>query len=577
MANAALLNIPQFLGPSYSGYKYYFYEITSSTPKNAYNSSSGSSGSSLDNPLTLNSNGSTTTGIWGTGYYRVILKDSSGTTVFDWDNVSGGENVSASSGAGSESVLNPADNIFVNPVFNHWAADATSKSGVTDGTFSGAQNYYILSQSGNVDTSRLTSTSDTSSTYALRMTNAHASAQRLGVLQYSSASSLPPMIGNTVRGQIRVRCSSTTTVFVVLVAWLNTTTPTIDIVNDWTSPTFTEGNFFISSSDVEIIGYTSSSCSASTWTSISMSGTVPSNAKRLIMLVWTGDTLSAAGTFDVHSFAGYESTSSESFRTLAGRIDKAASGLEAIKPIDPSSSVTIGSSTSVTLSNSTTITGGGVAIALPTVATTMPTVQSTAGQVLHASDASGTQAYKTFGYQYIGKFTASAAARLAITGLAGYECVEIYFHNVFPATDNTSLYCQVSVDNGANYEGGAGSYAWVNHVRHVTAVASTASSSDTKIILIDKTSAGMGNASFENWDGKLTLYNISGTSARKSMTFHAEYTDQNTGTPAIVFAGARNLASSLYTSAVNALNIYADSGNITGTAYVFGVKSALLV
>lgn len=95
MSNATLLPIQQFTdnaGALLSLGRVYSYQVGTLTPKTLYKSSSGSGGASYTNYFQLDQYGRTTLGIWGTGYYRIIIKSADGaTTYWDIDNVSGGE------------------------------------------------------------------------------------------------------------------------------------------------------------------------------------------------------------------------------------------------------------------------------------------------------------------------------------------------------------------------------------------------------------------------------------------------------------------------------------------------------
>lgn len=63
----------------------YFYQAGTSTPKDTYTTSSGATANA--NPVVLNSAGRPTTGIWGTGTYKIVVKTSAGSTLETRDNV----------------------------------------------------------------------------------------------------------------------------------------------------------------------------------------------------------------------------------------------------------------------------------------------------------------------------------------------------------------------------------------------------------------------------------------------------------------------------------------------------------
>jgi hypothetical protein len=318
MANASLLNIPQFLGPDYSGYTFSFYEPSTTTSKIAYASSSGSSGASLSNPLTLNSNGSTTTGIWGTGFYRVILKDSTGVTVFDWDNVSGAD--AASSSVSSDTLLDPSLNLIRNSSFVSWPNSTTTLTGQSDGTQT-ASFWYGLTQSGNFDAALLTSAATGLTNSAIRLTNTHSTTQRLGLIGISPVSVSEARIGQTVTSSAYIRTDIGQTIRIALCAAISTASPTVDIVSNWAVPTFTESNFFISSANFEVIAVSSTSTVSDVWKTISISGTVPDSTTGIYMFIWTDSVIAVNSRLDIASAALYESSASLTWRPQDSGLD----------------------------------------------------------------------------------------------------------------------------------------------------------------------------------------------------------------------------------------------------------------
>lgn len=373
MANAALLSIPQFLGPSYSGYTYTFYVPNTTTKKDTYMTSNGSAtpSNTNPNPITLNSNGSTALGIWGTGFYDVVLQNSIGSNIFTWSNVSGGDATGSSSSVTGASALSPIDNFVPNSAFQVWANSTTSISGLTANS-EFARSWYALTQTGNVNVSQLTSTSLATSSSAARMQNAAASAQRQGYLTWGRKTAGDPIVGNSVQGQAKIRPGNNGTIRIALLAWLDpNNSPTINVVNNWASPTFTPGNFFITSASLAIIATSSVSATAATWTDITINGTVPSNCTRVGLFVWTDSTISVNDTLDLTSAAVYEGTSQLSWRPLGYATDNIIAAGNNITPLDPTTTVNYGKGNAINYGTSNTVNLGQnltVALGSPSVA-----------------------------------------------------------------------------------------------------------------------------------------------------------------------------------------------------------------
>ena len=104
------------LGTEFSGYKFYFYEPGTSTPKTTYKDSSLTGGNENADPVVLDANGAAQ--IWFTGNADVVLKTSSGTTVYTDDDINLTPSTTAT-GSG---------NLILNPSFE----DDTDSDGIPD-------------------------------------------------------------------------------------------------------------------------------------------------------------------------------------------------------------------------------------------------------------------------------------------------------------------------------------------------------------------------------------------------------------------------------------------------------------
>lgn len=349
MSNAQILNIPQFLGASYSGYKYYFYSAGTSTPKDVYKSSSGSGGSLHTNPVILNSNGSTTDFIWGTGFYKVILKTSDDTVVFTVDNVSGGEAVISSSGGVATSILDPSLNYIRNSGFKYYRGAATSAITIADAGDT-AIGWYALSQTGNMTFNKQTLSGTVAANTGMRLINTSGGSQRMGVCQFIPVDETPPIIGNSIVGGISVKAATTGTMYIALLSGISTTDVgfTKDVVNSWTSPTYTEGNFFVSSAALDVVAVSSSSVTGGTWANLSVTGTVPASSTGLYLFVWTGGTVPNAETIDIYGAYITEGSTALTWRPTHAGEDYARCLEINQSPLTRISSVTCTSATSLT-------------------------------------------------------------------------------------------------------------------------------------------------------------------------------------------------------------------------------------
>jgi hypothetical protein len=135
--------------------------------------------------------------------------------------------------------------------------------------------------------------------FAMRITQSQASAQRFGTNQIIQSDNCRDLRGQTVVASARVRCSAATSVRISVLEWTGTADAvTSDSVNDWTSSTFTTGNFFISTTTT-LVSTTTTALGAATETVISTTGAVSSSMNNLIVLISTDGTQAQNVTLDV--------------------------------------------------------------------------------------------------------------------------------------------------------------------------------------------------------------------------------------------------------------------------------------
>lgn len=188
-------------------------------------------------------------------------------------------------------------NRIINPNGRIWQRQNTGTSAVTDGAYAWDR-WYGLVQTAGITASRVTN-AENGTPNMMRFTQSQASAQRFGLAQYIESQNAIDLRGQSVTLSARVRMSASTTLRYAIIEWTGTVdSVTRDVVNDWTSGTFTPGNFFIAS-NVTITATGSTALSANTLTSVSLSGTLGSSANNLAVFLWTDSTQAQNVTLDV--------------------------------------------------------------------------------------------------------------------------------------------------------------------------------------------------------------------------------------------------------------------------------------
>lgn len=188
-------------------------------------------------------------------------------------------------------------NRIINPNGHIWQRLNSGSAAITDVTYA-FDRWYGLTQSAGVTASQVTN-AENGTPFMMRLTQANASAQRFGIAQAIEANNILDVRGKAVTLSARVRMSAATTLRYAIIEWTGTAdTLTKDIVNDWTSTTFTPGNFFNASS-LTIAANGSVALSANTLTSISLTGTVSGSMNNVIVFFWTDSTQAQNVTLDI--------------------------------------------------------------------------------------------------------------------------------------------------------------------------------------------------------------------------------------------------------------------------------------
>jgi len=133
----------------------------------------------------------------------------------------------------------------------------------------------------------------------MRLSQAQAAAQRFGRVQPIEFANVADLRGQNVVLSARVRMSASTIVRYAILEWTGTAdSPTVNVVRDWTSGTYTPNNFFLTS-NLAVTATGSTSLTAGTLATISLSGTVSNAMNNLYVFFWTDSAQSQNVTLDV--------------------------------------------------------------------------------------------------------------------------------------------------------------------------------------------------------------------------------------------------------------------------------------
>lgn len=168
-----------------------------------------------------------------------------------------------------------------------------------DGTYA-HDCWYVLTQSNAIAVSTLTDPED-GQPYAARLTQSNASAQRMGYAQIIESRDIRYLRAKVATMLARLRLSTSANLRAAIVEWTGTAdSVTRDIVNNWTSTTYTAGNFFISS-NVNVLAVSPSiSMTANTWAWMDkLSATHGSSMNNVVVFVWTESTVAQNVTLDI--------------------------------------------------------------------------------------------------------------------------------------------------------------------------------------------------------------------------------------------------------------------------------------
>lgn len=169
----------------------------------------------------------------------------------------------------------------------------------TDDTYCLDQ-WYVLTQTGAVAASQLTNP-ETGAPYGVRLTQSQASAQRMGLAQIVESAHCRDLrsVISTLAG--RVRLSTSDNIRYAVLEWTGTADAvTSDVVNNWTSTTYTAGNFF-NSTTLNVLAVGQIGATANTWRDLTaLNATLGASANNAIVMVWTENAVAQNVTLDLN-------------------------------------------------------------------------------------------------------------------------------------------------------------------------------------------------------------------------------------------------------------------------------------
>lgn len=179
-------------------------------------------------------------------------------------------------------------NLLINGGMDVWQLGTGSTSRADDAY--ALDGWYVLTQANPINVDRVSNPFDGAG-YSVRLAQANASAQRIGMAQIVESRDSVPARGRSVVMSGRAACSTSATLRFAILAWSGTAdSVTSDVVADWTSASFTAGGFF-NSTTLAVVATGSVSLSAGTWADIGFAaGAVPSGCTNLIVVFHTDAT-----------------------------------------------------------------------------------------------------------------------------------------------------------------------------------------------------------------------------------------------------------------------------------------------
>ncbi len=187
-------------------------------------------------------------------------------------------------------------NVVINPSGEVNQRGTTSTA---DDTYGGPDRWYSLNQTNATSWAQGTNLENGTPFYQ-RGTQSQAVAQRFGRAQIIESAACRHMRGQAIVLSARAQLSSTATLRYAILEWTGTAdSVTSDVVNNWTSSTYTAGNFFVSTT-TNVLAVGSVALTAATPATITeLDATCGSSMNNLIIVFWTEATAAQNVTLDL--------------------------------------------------------------------------------------------------------------------------------------------------------------------------------------------------------------------------------------------------------------------------------------
>lgn len=200
-------------------------------------------------------------------------------------------------------------NLWTNPEFLFAQRDLGS---VADGAFA-FDRVIALSQSSNVTSGAFDPLGLAAGGNAGRLTQTNSTPQRLGIAQIVEAFDCASYRNSQMVFAGQLRCSAAATVRMAILSWAGTKNAgPRDAVNNWTSTTYTAGNFF--AAGFSVVATAAVTLPASGWTDFVVSSAsaggvvVPTAMNNLHLVVWTDQPLAQGVALDFTAFRASRGT-----------------------------------------------------------------------------------------------------------------------------------------------------------------------------------------------------------------------------------------------------------------------------
>jgi hypothetical protein len=172
-------------------------------------------------------------------------------------------------------------NVLINGDFAIWQRLGGSFINTADDEYI-ADRWYVLTETGNITTSRLTGNTRR---YMALLNQVQSAAQRIGMAQIVEGVNCRHLRGDQVTFSFRVQCTATQDIRYAVLEWTGTEDAvTSDVVATWAAtPTWV--------ANVAPAGSVGSTSVGTTWTDIEHTVTLGSGFNNLIVFIWSGDTV----------------------------------------------------------------------------------------------------------------------------------------------------------------------------------------------------------------------------------------------------------------------------------------------